>query len=445
MHARQFAVLILRLLLCSLAISIALWPAQVLFGQRVQFPSPVNTTPGNNSLGSAIPGTSANGSLPYVVSQPLQGGPTSAPMMSDPYSLGTPSTAPISPPTATMPYGTTQPIYPTTPTPIYPTQPPTVGSQQPGALYPSDFPFTWQQGTYSYQAPDGTMTQFQRFVQNIGFEHTWLPVLEENDKKLGIHKSEIWSTFGLPLFYNTQTPLRVTPGFAVSLLEGPVSEPVTNPLDPAVFPADLPPRLFDAYLDGSWEPSVNEWLSGDLGARIGVYSDFSHVTTDSIRYMGRGLGVLSFTPTIKVALGVWYIDRNHIKLLPAGGVIWTPNPDTNFRILFPNPKLAHRFTTVGTAEWWWYFTGEYGGGSWTIRRDKNVNPSVLYPGGIESDNIDYNDMRISFGLEWIGQRGIRGHIEAGYVWDREILYDESKSPKSFKPDDTIMVRAGIDY
>jgi hypothetical protein len=295
-------------------------------------------------------------------------------------------------------------------------------------------PFSWQPGTYSYQGADGTMAKYQRLLQNIGFEYTWLPVLKNNTKKFGVNKAEFWSTFGFPIFYNTETPLLVTPGFAASFLDGPVTIPLGGPNAP-----DLPPRLYDAYLDGAWQPQVNEWLGGDLGARVGVYSDFNHVTNDSIRYMGRGLGVLSFTPTIKVAAGVWYLDRNNIKLLPAGGVIWTPNPDTNFRILFPNPKLSHRFATVGTAEWWWYFTGEYGGGAWTVRRNAAIN------GGISSDRIDYNDLRVAFGLEWISCRGIRGHIEAGYVWDREILFDLSKSPASWKPDDTVMVRAGIDF
>jgi hypothetical protein len=346
----------------------------------------------------------------------------------DPY-----GTAPIGasgPPPQSIPYATPQPMLdpaygsPGYGSPYYaaPTYP-----QQPGALFPSGTPFGWQKGAYVYQGPDGTVTQLQRFLQNVGFEYTWLAAFKDDDeKKFEINKVELWSTFGVPFLYNTESPLRVTPGFAVNYLEGPLT------LDPKN--ADLPPRLFDAYLDGAWEPRVTEWLRGDLGVRVGVYSDFNRVKDDSVRFMGRGLGVLQFTPTMSIAAGVWYLDRNTIKLLPAGGVIWTPSPDTNFRIVFPNPKLAHRFATVGTAEWWWYFTGEYGGGAWTLERM-----------GGRPDRIDYNDLRVAFGLEWIGQRGVRGHIEAGYVWDREIVFVESDSPPSFKPDDTIMLRGGLDY
>ena len=394
-------------------------------GQRVQFPSQV---PGGVSPPSGIGVPSGVGSpafnspsLPYSAGQT----PTvpSIPQW-DPYSQGPAVGFGSGPLPAGNPYGTPQPTLPAYPSQGQPYSQPSF-PQQPGSALSNGLPFSWQQGSYSYQGSDGNGVKYQRFLQNIGFEHTWLADLTDEEKKFAVNKTEVWSTFAIPIFFNTETPLRVTPGFAAHFLEGPVTLPPKN--------ADLPSRLFDAYLDGAWEPKVNEWLSGDLGLRVGVYSDFRHVTSNSVRFMGRGLGVLQFTPTIRVAAGVWYLDRNNVKLLPAGGVIWTPNADTNFRMLFPNPKLSHRFKTMGTTEWWWYFAGEYGGGAWTVRR----------AGG--NDRIDYNDIRASFGLEWIGQRGVRGHIEIGYVWDREIIFVDTNSPRDFKPDDTVMLRAGIDY
>jgi hypothetical protein len=436
-----------------------LWLATVTVGeaQRVQFPSPVGgaTMPGPPAAATAPPA----GSLPYTVAQPPYGvasppaasGGIAPPPVWDPYSGAAQGAAPIGPPAATpynaapsyaappnvAPNSSLPPVY--SPPPTYPgyggpSYAPPVGANQPSAILPDGLPFSWQPGTYSYQNPDGTTVKYQRFLQNIGFEYTWLAELTNNDKKFEVHRADFWSSFGLPIFYNTETPLLVTPGFAVNVLEGPITVPLGGPNAP-----DLPPRLYDAYLDGAWQPQLNELLGGDLGVRVGVYSDFNHVTNDSIRFMGRGLGLIAFTPTVKLAAGVWYLDRNNVKLLPAGGIIWTPNPDTNFRILFPNPKLSRRFATVGTSEWWWYFTGEYGGGAWTVDRNAGIN------GGFSSDRIDYNDLRAAFGLEWIGCRGVRGHIEAGYVWDREILFVDSKSPASWKPDDTLMIRAGIDF
>ena len=51
------------------------------------------------------------------------------------------------------------------------------------------------------------------------------------------------ATFGVPIFYNPNTPLLITPGFAFNWLEGPIGPD-----------ADLPPRVYDAYLDAAWYP-----------------------------------------------------------------------------------------------------------------------------------------------------------------------------------------------
>jgi hypothetical protein len=147
--------------------------------------------------------------------------------------------------------------------------------------------------------------------------------------------------------------------------------------------------------------------------------------------MGRGLGIVTLTPTLQLALGVVYIDRVLIKLFPAGGLIWTPNPDARYEILFPNPKLAHRWTTLGNTDMWGYISGEYGGGSWTIER---INGN---------DQADYNDIRVNLGLEGYGFRGLHGFFEVGYVFERQIIY--RYGPDNYYPSDTVMLRAGLEY
>jgi len=139
------------------------------------------------------------------------------------------------------------------------------------------------------------------------------------------------------------------------------------------------------------------------------------------------------TNELQVQFGVVYLDRNKIKLLPAGGVVWTPNPDSRYEFLFPNPKLAHRWTTVGTTEVWYYLSGEYGDGAWTITREDGSH-----------DSVDYNDIRVALGLETISTANLRGFVEGGFVFDRQIFY-RSGIPGQFNPSDTVMVRAGISF
>ena len=60
-----------------------------------------------------------------------------------------------------------------------------------------------------------------------------------------------------------------------------------------------------------------------------------------------GLGVINYSPELKFKLGLIYLDRNDVKLLPAGGVFYTPDADTRWEIFFPRPKYTHRFATTG--------------------------------------------------------------------------------------------------
>jgi hypothetical protein len=272
----------------------------------------------------------------------------------------------------------------------------------------------------------GTTTPLTRLRKDIRFESCWLA--RTGSQPFGSDDAEASVTLAFPLFYNPQTPLLVTPGFAIHLWDGPVS----TSLNPNVSP-DLPPRAYDAYLDVAWLPQPTPWLGADLDFRIGVYSDFSQVSTRSIRFPSHGLAVLTFSECFQVKAGVFFLDRNHVKLLPAGGVVWTPNKDTRFDILFPNPKLAKHLTTTGTAEWWLYARGEYGGGAWTVKRIDGSHNSV-----------DYNDIRVAVGVEFEQGGGLRGGFEAGIAFDREIFYVETPAA-NIHPSPTVFLGGSMAF
>jgi hypothetical protein len=261
----------------------------------------------------------------------------------------------------------------------------------------------------------------QKFFQQVGFEYHWL--VGDGDGEFGIHDMDFWATFAFPIFPNIETPLLVTPGFGLHLWSGP-----SGPGAP-----DMPPNAFDAYLETAWQPQLSEVLSADLAFRIGVYSDFQRVTGDSIRYTGRGLGVFSFSPSFQIKAGIWYLDRVRVKILPAGGIVWRPHPDVVYEILFPNPKISRRFTTVGKTEWWCYMRGEYGGGSWTVKRVSGM-----------LDQADYNDIRFAVGLDFSNLGGVAGMFEIGVAFEREIRY-RSKMPEVYNPSTTFFLGTGVIY
>ncbi len=131
--------------------------------------------------------------------------------------------------------------------------------------------------------------------------------------------------------------------------------------------------------------------------------------------------MISLSPSFKIKAGVWYLDRVKIKILPAGGIVWTPNADVYFDILFPNPKVAKRLTTWGNTEWWLYAAGEYGGGTWTIKRKTGFAP----PGGPVDGSIDTVRLQRHSGRRRAGVQDLRqlhGYFEVGLSCSRELVY-----------------------
>lgn len=266
-----------------------------------------------------------------------------------------------------------------------------------------------------------------RLLQEFRVRYTWL-YSNNNANSLGVNEVQTSATLAFPIMQN-QAPLLVTPGFGTTFFQGPLSSP---PLW-----ADLPGSVYDAYIDVGWHPQITPYFGMNLGVRVGVYTDFNTFTNRSIREMGRGLGVLTLTPTVQVAAGVVYLDRVKLKLLPAGGIIWTPNDDARYEILFPNPKLARRYSTVGSAEIWYFISGEYGGGSWTIKRG-----DLGQPVSGSSDSVDYNDIRVAIGLESFATNGNKWTFEVAYVFNRDLRY-RSGQPNEFDLQDTVLLQLGF--
>jgi len=270
----------------------------------------------------------------------------------------------------------------------------------------------------------------QRFLQEIRLDYVWIQGSGANASEFGVNDIDLSAEFAIPFLRNPQTPLLITPGFTAHLWSGP-----QYPATPGLPARGLPARAYDAYLNTAWNPQFSRVFGGEVTFRVGVYSDFSRIINESIRYQGAGYGVISFSPSFQLKLGAVYLDRNRYKIFPAGGIVWTPNDDVRFEILFPNPKLAIRLPGYSTTEWWAYLRGEYGGGSWTVR------PFPAFPGNPMS--IDYNDIRVGLGLDFETVKGLNGLVEVGVTFEREIFYPFYGF--TFRPDPTVYVRGGLAY
>ena len=304
---------------------------------------------------------------------------------------------------------------------------------QPGTLSPPGGLVLPPGGSYGNWNPQGSVfngspayPQVLRLFQGPRFRHAWIYGSKDNDA-LQINDSDIALAFAIPNFMYSTQPVYILPSFSVHQWEGPRGGV-----------ADLPAIAYSAFVDAGWQSDPARIMGAELGGRVGWFSDFEANTTDSLRFMGRALGRVRLTPAATLKLGVIYLDRNKVKMLPAGGLLWQPNPETRFDLFFPEPKLAHYLATVGTMDTWWYVGGYYGGGAWTVKRASGAKES-----------IDINDIRLLLGLEWGRNDQMRdgrrvGFLEVGYVFQRELLYRESPAD-NLDLQDSIMVRAGFGY
>lgn len=398
------------------------------FGQTTPLPGSLSTP------GAVTPGA--------VTSPPAT---TTQPGVFDPYAprLGTPqfgTTAPATPttswpstnlgstyPSATYPGSVGAPPastpgswWPNAGTPTYTTPPPTTPypgyttPQTPGVLFPN--------GVYGSGSSIDPYIEPFRIFQHPRFSDTWLYGGSGDPRDVSVHDFEFAVTGALPNFFATTQPLYITPTFMLHLWDG-----------PSHMPADLPANAYSAFVDFFWASDPNRPLGVELGVAVGAFTDFNTFDTHSIRVIGEGFGVVRLTPTLTAKLGVWYLNRNDLKLLPAGGLVWQPNAQTKFDILFPNPKYSQYWTTLGTTELWWYAAGEYGGGAWTIQRTDGT-----------SDRVDLNDIRVKFGVDWINQRSWRGYFEIGYAFNRDVVYVVNPGD-SFRAADALLIGAGFSF
>ena len=268
--------------------------------------------------------------------------------------------------------------------------------------------------------PDRPRDARPGMFQKIVFEGTWL--VGGVGDNFGMRELEFETILALPI-PSRKSPLIITPGFAVRYLHGPTS-------------SDLPPRVYDAYAQFRWMHRLTPRLGIDLAITPGVFGDFEKSTADTFRMPGHGAAMWTWTPTLKVLLGLAYLDREDVPFLPIAGMIWQPHDDVKYELTFPRPRIARRVYFWGACgddvEDWIYVSGELGGGTWAIARTDGSD-----------DIFNYRDYRLILGVQRKVLWGLDRRLEIGYIFGRKIEY-QSPTPDIF-PSNTVMIRGGLVY
>ena len=256
--------------------------------------------------------------------------------------------------------------------------------------------------------------------QKAMFDAAWLPRFGTDG--FGMTDLQLQAVFGLPC-PTRASPLLISPAYGVHFLNGPAW-------------LGLPSQVYDAYIDFRWLSQVTPQWGLDLAVTPGYYSDYQQQTSGALRLTGHVIAAWTWTPTASLVLGVSYLDRTDVPVLPVCGISWKPNDDARFDLVFPQPKIAHRVYWNGVCDPkfqdWVYIGGELAGGTWAVQRFGTLN-----------EVLNYRDDRVFVGIERKSAQALSAKLEVGFVFARKIQFDNEGI--DFVPTDTLVLRGELVY
>jgi hypothetical protein len=251
-------------------------------------------------------------------------------------------------------------------------------------------------GNFDRFVPE-TYEAVKRFRDATSFEYTHLP-RGSKAKGFGMDEIDMRLQLAFPCRFipNNGQPgyFYVAPSGRLVWWNGPTSP-------------DMPPNGFGTFLDFSVQPKFNDSFSLIAWGRFGISSDFNNMSSDAFRYQAHLEGIGRISPNMHLHAGVIYYGRARVKMLPTMGVVWKPDENWVFRLVFPNPKISRRLWMGPQADWWGYVRMDYSGGSWDIE-----NYGLT----------DYNDIRLGTGIDFDSPGVMGGYFEFGGSFARELYY-----------------------
>lgn len=201
--------------------------------------------------------------------------------------------------------------------------------------------------------------------------------------------------------------------------------------------SDLPPRLFDLFWNTRFKAESDYGFGIEADFKMGLFTDFEDSVREGWRFPGRVLGYadLGNAPESgRIVAGIEYLDLEQTEILPAGGIIFEPNPDTQIDLYFPRPQIRFRVEQNVDKDQWLYFRGEYHGSAWAIERTTG-----------QADVVSLTEYRATIGVESIpiDLEESSSFLEISFLFNRDLEYRSGVG--NFQPDDTVMIRLGSRY
>lgn len=175
-------------------------------------------------------------------------------------------------------------------------------------------------------------------------------------------------------------------------------------------------------------------MSWQLGFTPSVGTDFGGgLNSDAWMFDAEVTLFSRLSQDLQLVLGVLYWDRVDDIILPNVGFVWTPNQYTEWRLVFPNPRVDFYLGTPYGSPMWFYARAQY--------NVEAYQADITRPAGPD-EHFQVEDWRA-----FIGIRTDNGYVssffEVGAVFDREF---EFKNPaNNFEANTGFMFRTGFRF
>lgn len=178
--------------------------------------------------------------------------------------------------------------------------------------------------------------------------------------------------------------------------------------------------------------NMGPW-STQIAYNPSINSDFeSGLSSDAWNHDARAILFHQWDPTWIWALGVGYWDRVDDYIIPYAGIIWTPDPRWEWRLVFPKPRISYHMGQFLGYDTWFYVRGEY--------HIESYEMEISSTGSQEQ--VELKDWRILIGFR--KRNAIYTQFfEAGWVLDREVDY--AGATPDFDVSDGFIARTGIRF
>ncbi len=283
-------------------------------------------------------------------------------------------------------------------------------------------------GIVDIRQPDPTADQATQALKDT-VEPSWLNAVIDENAALWRENSDVLeiipngSGFGLTtlgftsMWKSENTPgVWVVPRFGWTFTSGPDTPAVQA-------------QLYDLRLEMNVAQPINDVWTVHLQLAPAFVTDWNNKSSDAFRLIGGGMLAAHVSDEVTFIGGALALSRFDLPILPLGGVRWHPCPWIEVDALFPNPRLAWRYSCENEQSHWLYVGGQLGGNQWAIDHATS-----------DHDKLGYRDYRIIIGCETRQRDGNRSLFEVGYVFDRQLQFHNGLGNQ--QPGETLLIRWG---